>query len=86
MLCSLTVLSCIDPSVRIVTKSPKVGPLLLFYISLGQTMTFGTCLHRVEVYGSENCMKIILESEGGDKNGGRPDGFSIFLYKYPFLR
>jgi hypothetical protein len=26
--------SCIDPSVRIVTKSPKVGPLLIFSISL----------------------------------------------------
>jgi hypothetical protein len=33
--CSLaTVLSCIGPSVRIVTKSPKVGPLLIFSISL----------------------------------------------------
>jgi hypothetical protein len=28
------VLSCIDPSVRIVTKSLKVGPLLIFSISL----------------------------------------------------
>jgi hypothetical protein len=28
-------LSCIDPSVRKVTKSPKVGPLLIFSISLG---------------------------------------------------
>jgi hypothetical protein len=28
-------MSCIDPSVRIVTKSPKVGPLLIFSISLG---------------------------------------------------
>jgi hypothetical protein len=35
VLCSLaTVLSCIDPSVRIVTKYPKVGPLLIFSISL----------------------------------------------------
>jgi hypothetical protein len=30
------VTSCIDPSVRIVTKSPKVGPLLIFSISLGK--------------------------------------------------
>jgi hypothetical protein len=31
VLCSLaTVLSCIDPSVRIVTNSPKVEPLLIF--------------------------------------------------------
>ncbi len=29
-----TVLFCIDPSVRIVTKSLKVGPLLIFSISL----------------------------------------------------
>ncbi len=29
-----TVLSCIDPSVGMVTKSPKVGPLLIFSISL----------------------------------------------------
>ncbi len=38
VLCSLaTLLSCIDPSVRIVTKSPKVvrvGPLLIFSIYL----------------------------------------------------
>jgi hypothetical protein len=35
VLCSLaTVMSCIDASVRIVTKSPKVGPLLIFSISL----------------------------------------------------
>jgi hypothetical protein len=27
-------MSCIDASVRIVTKSPKVGPLLIFSISL----------------------------------------------------
>ncbi len=32
LLCSLaTVMSCIDASVRIVTKSPKVGPLLTVY-------------------------------------------------------
>ncbi len=36
VLCSLaTVMSCIDDSVWIVTKSPKVGPLLIFSISLG---------------------------------------------------
>jgi hypothetical protein len=36
VLCSLaTVISCIDTSVQIVTKSPKVGPLLIFSISLG---------------------------------------------------
>jgi hypothetical protein len=29
-----TVTSCIDLSVRIVTKSPKVGPLHIFFISL----------------------------------------------------
>ncbi len=29
-----TLTSCIDPSERIVTKSPKVGPLLIFSISL----------------------------------------------------
>jgi hypothetical protein len=35
VLCSLaTVTSCIDASVRIVTKSPKVEPLLIFSISL----------------------------------------------------
>jgi hypothetical protein len=33
--CSLaTLMSCIDASVRIVTKSPKEGPLLIFSISL----------------------------------------------------
>jgi hypothetical protein len=32
VLCShLTVMSCIDASVQIVTKSPKVGPLLTVY-------------------------------------------------------
>jgi hypothetical protein len=38
VLCSLaTVLFCFDPSVKIVTKAPnaKVGPLLIFSISLG---------------------------------------------------
>jgi hypothetical protein len=30
------VTSCIDPSVRIVSKSPEVGPLLKFGISLGR--------------------------------------------------
>ncbi len=42
VLCSLvTVLSCIDPSVRIVTKFPKgVGPLLIFSISLFWTKKF----------------------------------------------
>jgi hypothetical protein len=30
-----TMTSCIDPSVRIVTKSPKAGPLHIFSISLG---------------------------------------------------
>ncbi len=35
VLCSLvTALSCIDPSVKIVTKSPKLGPLLIFFISV----------------------------------------------------
>ncbi len=35
VLCSLaTVTSWIDPSVQIVTKSPKIGPLFLFSISL----------------------------------------------------
>ncbi len=29
-----TVMSCVDLSMRIVTKSPKVGPLLIFSISL----------------------------------------------------
>ncbi len=29
-----TVMSCIDASVRIVTKSPKVGPLYLYFPSL----------------------------------------------------
>ncbi len=37
LLCSLaTVMSCIDPSVRIVTKSPKVGPLLIVSVSLNR--------------------------------------------------
>jgi hypothetical protein len=30
-------MSCIDPSVQIVTKFPKVGPLLIFSISLGKS-------------------------------------------------
>jgi hypothetical protein len=33
-LCLVTVTSCIDASVRIVTKSPKVGPLLIYSPSL----------------------------------------------------
>ncbi len=42
--CSLaTVMSCIDPSVRIVTKSPKHGPLLLLSISLGATYLLYLC-------------------------------------------
>ncbi len=32
-----TVTSCIDASVRIVTKSPKVGPLLIFSTSMAST-------------------------------------------------
>jgi hypothetical protein len=37
VLCSLaTMFFCIDPSVRIVTKSPKVEPLLIFSISLAE--------------------------------------------------
>jgi hypothetical protein len=41
-LCSLaTVTSCIDASVRIVTKSPKVGPLLIFSISLDSSLRTG---------------------------------------------
>ncbi len=46
------VLQCIDASVRIVTKSPKVGPLLIFIfsISLGlkvyKTLKNGTGYHR----------------------------------------
>jgi hypothetical protein len=39
VLCGLaTVLFCIDPSVRIVTKSPKAGPLVIFSISLEKTV------------------------------------------------
>ncbi len=35
VLCCLAIMtSCIDASVRIVTKSPKVGPLLIFSNSL----------------------------------------------------
>jgi hypothetical protein len=34
-----TMTSYIDPSVRIVTKSPKVGPLLIFSISLAETIS-----------------------------------------------
>jgi hypothetical protein len=41
-----TVTSCIDLSVRIVTKSPKVGPLLMFSMSLGGTLLF--------LYGSQS--------------------------------
>jgi hypothetical protein len=39
----------------------------------------GTSLHSVEVYGSENCMKIILESEGGQKwrKAGRTLNFPL---------
>ncbi len=37
--------SCIDPSVRIMTKSLKVGPLLIFSISLHLAEPLGgTCL------------------------------------------
>jgi hypothetical protein len=40
VLCSLaTDMSCIDPSGRIVTKSPKVGPLLIFSISHDSSIT-----------------------------------------------
>ncbi len=43
VLCSLsTVTSCIDASVRIVTKSPKVGTLLIFSISLDAYHRFGS--------------------------------------------
>jgi hypothetical protein len=35
VLCSLaTVMSCIDASLRIVTKSPKVGPLIILIVSI----------------------------------------------------
>ncbi len=34
-----TVTSCIDVSVKIVTKSPNVGPLLIFSISMDKTTT-----------------------------------------------
>ncbi len=47
VICSLaTVLSCIDPSVRTVAKSPKVRPLLIFSISLVRIQP--TCLAVVE--------------------------------------
>ena len=43
VLCSLaTVTSCIDASVRIVTKSPKVGPLLIVSITLIPTIVSDT--------------------------------------------
>jgi hypothetical protein len=39
VLCSLaTVLFCIDPSVRIVTKSPKVGPRTSTFILISQNV------------------------------------------------
>ncbi len=47
VLCSLTTVTfCIDPPVRIVTKSPKVEPLLIFSISLSTgniTLTILSC-------------------------------------------
>ncbi len=36
--CLATVLFLIDPSVTIVTRSPKIGPLLLFSFSVGLTV------------------------------------------------
>jgi hypothetical protein len=41
-----TVTSCIYLSVRIVTKSPKVGPLLIFSISLDRLEPDGAALAR----------------------------------------
>jgi hypothetical protein len=47
VLCRLaTVTSCMDLSVRIVTKFPKVGPLLIFSISLRTSDTNGDFLNQ----------------------------------------
>jgi hypothetical protein len=49
-----TVTSCIDDSVRIVTKSPKVGPLLIFSISLGSTNHEFAFNFQIVLYGDRS--------------------------------
>ncbi len=66
VLCSLaTVTSCIDPSIRIVTKTPKVGPLLIFSISLVQPKgTQGPFIYSVSwsmaclIFLNQFCMRL----------------------------
>jgi hypothetical protein len=47
------VMSCVDPSVRIVTKSPKLGPLLIFSISdnTGKNIIIWPTILLVQVWG-----------------------------------
>ncbi len=57
-------LPCIDPSVRIVTKSPKVGPLLIFSISLSYPFNCGVDGH-VDIAGETAGGPTEVGSRGG---------------------
>jgi hypothetical protein len=61
-------MSCVDPSVRIVTKSPKVGPLLIFSISLGGHQCCGSGL--IE-FGSGFMLSAEFRASTGFYDGNR---------------
>ncbi len=69
-----TVMSCIDLSVRIVTKSPKVEPLLIFSMSLSLTYRHehesGDPEHEVEEeHGVLHTGGDVRESAGDPSSG-----------------
>ncbi len=73
------VMSCIDPSVRIVTKSPTVGPLLIFSISLVcdlQIYAFPCTMHPT--------VHQIYELDKRNVNIYKETGFKEQWVSYPF--
>jgi hypothetical protein len=67
-------MSCIDTSVRIVTKSSKVGPLLLFFICLGVPVKKVERRQRTLLSFSKLKAKVLYKPEKGGGDGEHEEG------------
>jgi hypothetical protein len=69
-------MSCIDASVRIVTKSPKVGPLLIFCISLEPSHVTRSNMFPVGGPGESTETLLLIEDSLLDGDTRTRSGFS----------
>ncbi len=82
-LCSFaTMTSCIDPSVRIVTKSPKVEPLLIFSISLTHRCCYITVHSATTGLQNDVCIYRCISKQMHYKTPFSPNGYMKSLEFY----